>query len=154
MSFTKLLAIHYNELQKNLAPLCYAEPEDPTKNMLHWIGWIDGPDDTPYSGGKFHLIIDFPFDFSFKSPNVRFITQIFHPNISSNGEICLNILHSQWSPALTIRGLLVSLCSLVTDANPAHGLKKEALKLYRTDRQIFDQTAHEWTKKYATKYKD
>jgi len=154
MAFIKRLAIHFGELQKNPPPLCFAEPKDASKSMIHWIGWIDGPEDTPYTGGRFHITIDFTSEFPFKPPEVRFITPVYHPNISASGEICLDILHSQWSPALTIRGLLISLCSLLADPNPEHGFNRDALKLFRTNHENYKETAAEWTKKYAMNNND
>ncbi len=61
-----------------------------------------GPPDSPYQGGVFFLTIHFPSDYPFKPPKIAFTTRIYHPNINSNGSICLDILRSQWSPALTI----------------------------------------------------
>ncbi|RXM34651.1 Ubiquitin-conjugating enzyme E2 D4 [Acipenser ruthenus] len=61
-----------------------------------------GPSDSPYQGGVFFLTIHFPTDYPFKPPKVAFTTKIYHPNINSNGSICLDILRSQWSPALTV----------------------------------------------------
>ena len=61
-----------------------------------------GPTDSPFQGGVFFLSIHFPTDYPFKPPKVAFTTKIYHPNINSNGSICLDILRSQWSPALTI----------------------------------------------------
>jgi ubiquitin-conjugating enzyme E2 D/E len=149
MNFTRRLAIHFREIQKNPPPLCYAEPKDPDQNMTHWIGWIEGPEDTAYAGGRFHFTIDFPVDFPFKPPQMQFVTPVYHPNISPKGEICLDILHSQWSPILTIRSLLISLCSMLADPNPDHGLNRDALQVYRTDKIKFNETASEWTRKYA-----
>lgn len=66
--------------------------------------WADAflQSDSPYSGGVFFLAIHFPTDYPFKPPKVNFTTRIYHPNINSNGSICLDILRDQWSPALTI----------------------------------------------------
>ena len=61
-----------------------------------------GPGDSPFQGGVFFLSIHFPTDYPFKPPKVNFTTRIYHPNINSNGSICLDILRDQWSPALTI----------------------------------------------------
>jgi len=154
MSLGRRLAIHHRDMEKNPPPLCYARPEDAAKDMTHWVGYIDGPEDTPFAGGRFHLIIDFPSDYPFKPPQMQFITPIFHPNISASGEICLDILHSQWSPVLSIRSLLISLCSLLADPNPEHGLNKDALKFYRTNKEKYEETAKEWTQRDAIEKKD
>ena len=71
-------------------------------DLFHWHGAIIGPNDTPYSGGVYFLDIHFPADYAYKPPKISFISEICHPNISLDGEICLDILKDQWSPALTI----------------------------------------------------
>ena len=151
MSFTKRLLVHYNDLRKNPPPFCYAAPENPDENMAYWTGYIDGPENTPYAGGRFHLTITFPFDYPFKPPQVRFTTPIYHPNIGLDGEICLDLLHSQWSPVLGVRHLLLSICSLLSDPNPDHGLNKDALACYRADATNYDEVVREWTKQHAIK---
>ena len=108
-----------------------------------------GPDDSPYAGGVFFLNIHFPTDYPFKPPKCNFTTRIYHPNINSNGSICLDILKDQWSPALTISKVLLSISSLLTDANPDDPLVPEIAHIYKTDRPKYEATAREWTRKYA-----
>ncbi|CAF1022761.1 unnamed protein product [Rotaria sp. Silwood1] len=149
MAVIRRLAHHYAEIEKDPPPLCYAKPEEPSKDMMNWTGWIEGPKDTPYTNGRFYLSLKFSSDFPFKPPAIQFVTPIYHPNISIKGEICLDILRSQWSPALTVRSLLISLCSLLSDPNPEHGINKEALELYRTDKNKYEEIAKQWTTTYA-----
>ncbi|PPD70943.1 hypothetical protein GOBAR_DD32174 [Gossypium barbadense] len=119
------------------------------EDMFHWQATIMGPPDSPYAGGVFQVTIHFPPDYPFKPPKVAFRTKVFHPNINSNGSICLDILKEQWSPALTISKVLLSICSLLTDPNPDDPLVPEIAHMYKTDRNKYETTARSWTQKYA-----
>lgn len=105
--------------------------------------------DSPYQGGVFFLKVTFPTDYPFKPPKVQFVTKIYHPNINSNGSICLDILTKEWSPALTISKVLLSISSLLTDANPDDPLVQDIAQQYKNNRKQFELTAAEWTRKYA-----
>ncbi|RZC87140.1 hypothetical protein C5167_042072 [Papaver somniferum] len=118
-------------------------------DMFHWQATIIGPNDSPYSGGVFLVTIYFPPDYPFKPPKAAFRTKVFHPNINSNGNICLDILKEQWSPALTISKVLLSICSLLTDPNPDDPLVPEIAHMCKTDKLRYDSTARNWTQKYA-----
>ena len=135
------------DLQKDPPANCSAGPVE--NDQFHWQATIVGPDDSPYSGGVCFLNIHFPTDYPFRPPKVNFTTKIYHPNINANGSICLDILKDQWSPALTISKVLLSISSLLTDANPDDPLVPEIAQLYKTNKAKFEATAREWTKKYA-----
>tara|TARA_B110001452_G_scaffold35337_1_gene27203 strand:- start:425 stop:760 length:336 start_codon:yes stop_codon:yes gene_type:complete len=109
-----------------------------------------GPEDSAYSGGVFFLNVNFPTDYPFKPPKVQFTTKIYHCNVNSNGSICLDILKDQWSPALTISKVLLSISSLLTDPNPNDPLVPEIAQLYLKDRNKHDATARDWVQRYAT----
>ena len=119
------------------------------EDLFHWQATLMGPADSPYSGGVYFLNIQFPADYPFKPPKVNFTTRIYHPNINSNGGICLDILKDQWSPALTTSKVLLSICSLLTDPNPDDPLVPEIAHLYKTNREEYKKKAMEWTRKYA-----
>lgn len=119
-------------------------------DMYHWAGSIVGPTGTPYEGGVFQLDITFPPDYPFKPPHITFKTRVYHPNISSRGAICLDILKDKWAPALTISKVLLSICSLFGDANPDDPLVPDIARQYKTDRAAYERTAQEWTRRYAT----
>ena len=110
-------------IQKELTILLQDPPDNCSAgpsgdDLFHWEGTIIGPTETVYEGGVFRLDIQFPKNYPFKPPKVRFLTKIYHPNINSGGFICLDIFKENWSPALTITKVLLSICSLLTDPNP------------------------------------
>ena len=79
------------DIKKDPLENCSAGPCN-DKDLYHWSATIMGPDDSPFSGGVFFLNIHFPTDYPFKPPKCNFTTRIYHPNINSNGSICLDIL--------------------------------------------------------------
>jgi len=118
-------------------------------NLFKWNAQIYGPEGTPYVGGIFHLEILFPTEYPFKPPKIHFVTKVYHPNISSVGNICLDILKDKWSPALTINKLLLSICSLLNDPNPDDPLEPDIANEYKTNNKQFIQSAMSWTTIYA-----
>ena len=114
-----------------------------------WEAAILGPEDSPYSGGLFALSIQFPVDYPFKPPHIQFKTKIYHPNINPQGMICLDILKGQWSPALTLSKVLLSICSLLTDPNPADPFVPEIARVYTSNREAYEAEARRWTLLYA-----
>ncbi|XP_046727761.1 ubiquitin-conjugating enzyme E2 D4 isoform X1 [Silurus meridionalis] len=133
------------DLQRDPPAQCSAGPVG--EDLFHWQATIMGPNDSPYQGGVFFLTIHFPTDYPFKPPKVAFTTKIYHPNINSNGSICLDILRSQWSPALTVSKVLLSICSLLCDPNPDDPLVPEIAHTYKADREKYNRLAREWTQK-------
>ncbi|KAG2368953.1 ubiquitin-conjugating enzyme/RWD-like protein [Suillus spraguei] len=89
-----------------------------TDNLFHWTGTIPGPQGSPYEGGVFNINIQLANDYPFSAPKVTFVTRIYHMNISDKGNICIDILKQNWSPALSLFKVMLSLSSLLTDPNP------------------------------------
>ena len=137
-----------NDISKDPPSNCTAGPHN--DDMFFWDATLFGPRDSPYEGGVFSLRIQFPEDYPFKPPRVGFVTRVYHVNVNDKGGICLDILKDQWSPALTISKVLLSICSLLTDPNPDDPLVPEIAKKFKSDREGFNKIAREWTQKYAT----
>mmetsp|Transcript_2647 Transcript_2647/g.5389 ORF Transcript_2647/g.5389 Transcript_2647/m.5389 type:complete len:198 (-) Transcript_2647:113-706(-) len=118
--------------------------------VRHMQGVIKGPGGTPYEGGVFTVDIVIPDGYPFEPPKMKFVTKIWHPNVSSQtGAICLDILKDQWSPALTIKTALLSLQALLCSPEPNDPQDAEVASMYKADRNTFNQTAKFWTEMYA-----
>lgn len=134
----------HSELPENIS----VGPAD-ENNLFLWNATIIGPTKTPYEGGLFKLQIHFPATYPFKPPVVKFLTRIFHPNINEIGEICLDILKTQWSPALSITQVLLSISSLLSDPNPNDPLNPDAAHLYKNNRKQYNLMVEDYVNRFA-----
>ena len=114
------------------------------------IGMMEGPPNTPYENGYFLFKFCINDNFPFSPPKFYFISNIFHPNISENGYVSVDILEDQWSPALMDFGkIIISVQSLLDDPNPDIFLNEMAAKLYKEDKSKYDETVREYTSLFA-----
>jgi ubiquitin-conjugating enzyme E2 A len=112
--------------------------KDPSNNRI-WFAIIIGPEGTPYHGFKLTLNITIPDDFPFNAPKVCFTANIWHPNVNRDGGICLDILNTNWTPALKLSAVLLSISSLLNDPNPASPLNGEAARQYTSNRKEYNR---------------
>ncbi|KAH7141290.1 ubiquitin-conjugating enzyme [Dactylonectria estremocensis] len=127
----------------------YAKPVSDS-DLTHLKGIFPAPPDTPYAGGTFQVDIKIPPSYPFKSPTIKFDTQIWHPNVSSQtGAICLDTLGSGWSPVQTIKTALLSLRMLLEFPNPKDPQDAEVARMLLDKPDVFATKAHEWAVKYA-----
>ena len=113
-------------------------------------GVLEGPPNTIYENGFFQFMMQFPTDFPLKPPKFIFQTKIFYPNIDSDGVVSVDILRANWSPALQkFANIIYSVQSLLDDPNADEFVNKEAAKLYKENKDAYENTVKEWTFKYA-----
>lgn len=136
-------------MNKSAPENCSAGPVDDC-NLFIWQATIFGAKDGPYEGGIFNLAIHFGNEYPFKPPKCQFLTSIYHPNVDERGAICLDILKENWSPALTVSKLLLSICSLMEDPNPDDPLRVDAADLFLDNKEAYLKKAKEHTMLYAS----
>lgn len=133
---------------------------------------IIGPADTPFEDGTFRLVMHFEEQYPNKPPGVKFISQMFHPNVYGTGELCLDILQNRWSPTYDVAAILTSIqryaplpftnnptlltievsdanveCSLLNDPNTSSPANVEASNLYKDNRREYVKRVRETVEK-------
>ncbi|KAK4569940.1 Ubiquitin-conjugating enzyme E2 1 [Recurvomyces mirabilis] len=119
-------------------------------DFTRFKGHFLGPPDTPYEAGRYEVDIRITPEYPFKPPEMRFITKIWHPNVSSQtGAICLDTLGAAWSPVLTLKSALISLQSLLSSPEPKDPQDAEVASMLLTRPEEFAHVAREWAIRYA-----
>ncbi|VDM37550.1 unnamed protein product [Toxocara canis] len=113
-------------------------------DIYKWEVLVIGPPDTLYEGGFFKAILDFPKEYPQHPPKMRFISDIWHPNIDKDGNVCISILHEpgddrwgyekpeeRWLPVHTVETILLSVISMLADPNHDSPANVDAAKMQR-----------------------
>ncbi|NXG67022.1 UBE2C enzyme, partial [Hemiprocne comata] len=66
-----------------------------------------------YEELRYRLSLEFPPGYPYTAPTVRFLTPCYHPNVDTQGNICLDILKDKWSALYDVRTILLSIQSLL-----------------------------------------
>lgn len=148
MSLPKRIIKETERLQNEPVSGISAVPHD--DNLRYFDVVLEGPQGTPYEGGKFNLELFLPEDYPMAAPKLRFITRLYHPNIDWLGRICLDVLKDHWSPAMQIRTILLSVQALLAAPNPDDPLANDVAQLWKEDLPKAIENAREWTAQYAT----
>ena len=137
------------EFHKNSPEWCTVGTVD--DDLMHWNAMIVGPEDTPYNGGVFNIDLQFPTEYPFKAPKIKFLTRVYHPNVkTSTGEICADVINEGWGPTLNVLYCLNAIKQILVEPNADSPLEADIAKQMHEDKASYLEMAKKWTDDYAS----
>ncbi|KAJ2008597.1 hypothetical protein GGI04_001029 [Coemansia thaxteri] len=113
-------------------------------NLFEWGVTMFGPPDTAYEGGLFKARMVFPKNYPFEPPTLTFESDMWHPNVYSDGRVCISILHNsgedphgyeesceRWNPTQTVETILLSVHAMLGHPNDESPANVDAAKMFR-----------------------
>jgi len=145
---SKLLQNQFKKIQSE--PVEGIAVELNNDNLYEWKVFIEGPKDTFYTGGVFQLTMKFPNDYPMNPPSVHFLSDFWHPNVYSDGKVCISILHppgidemsgelpeERWLPTQSVTTILLSIISLLSAPNTSSPANVDASVEWRKDNEAY-----------------
>ncbi|KAM3421304.1 hypothetical protein BST61_g1703 [Cercospora zeina] len=120
--------------------------------MNVWDVQMEGPSESVYAGGKFHIVITLPKEYPFKPPTLSFRTKIYHPNVTNDerGAMCLGMLKSdEWKPPNKIKEVLGLVRHTLREPQPDDAVETSIAEVYKAKPDEYEKIARDWVKKYA-----
>uniref|UniRef100_A0A6C0EB72 UBC core domain-containing protein n=1 Tax=viral metagenome TaxID=1070528 RepID=A0A6C0EB72_9ZZZZ len=108
-----------------------------------------GQKGTYYENGRFALKFNISKEYPFKPPNIIFETPIYHPNISKDGYICIDILKNNWNAGIDLLSTFNSILVLLQIPNPDDPLRPSIANIYKTDKKQYASEAKASVEKYS-----
>ena len=132
----------FAELKKDDIPnstLTFLEKD----NLMKFEIVFDIKDECLWKGGKYKFRIEVTNNYPMEAPKVHLETPIYHPNIDTQGNVCLNILRQDWKPVLNIYAVLTGLSYLFVEPNPNDPLNHEAASVLRQNPSAFARNVND-----------
>lgn len=140
----------YKRIQENPCELYSIGLVD--ENVYNWEVLIFGPRQTPYENGIFRALMLFPLNYPECPPTFRFTSEMWHPNIDNEGNVCISILHrpgedeygyesmnERWLPVRNPAQVIMSIISLLTDPNCESPANLDAALQYQVDKEGYNR---------------
>eukprot|EP01111_Echinosteliopsis_oligospora_P006853 TRINITY_DN2125_c0_g1_i1.p1 TRINITY_DN2125_c0_g1~~TRINITY_DN2125_c0_g1_i1.p1 ORF type:complete len:239 (+),score=56.64 TRINITY_DN2125_c0_g1_i1:79-795(+) len=144
----KLLQNQFKKIQSEPVEGIFVELND--DNLSEWKVYIEGPKDTFYEGGIFQMNMSFPQDYPMSPPKVVVVSDFWHPNVYTDGKVCISILHppgvdemsgelpeERWLPTQTVTTILLSIISLLSAPNTSSPANVDASVEWRNNQQAY-----------------
>jgi len=124
-------------------------------NIFEWEFCIIGPPDSLYEHGIFKGVILFPDNYPIRPPKVKFLCNMYHPNIYLNGELCISILHEgvdqfgyeskaeRWNPSHGVDSIMLSILTLLSEPNFESPANVEIAKLFRENNELYKKKIYD-----------
>jgi len=145
---SKLLQNQFKKIQSDPVEGIFVELNN--DNLFEWRVFIEGPKDTFYENGIFQLLMKFPNDYPMSPPVVQFTSEFWHPNVYTDGKVCISILHppghdemsgelpeERWLPTQTVTTILLSIISLLSAPNISSPANVDASVEWRKDKDNY-----------------
>ena len=129
------------------------------EDLFNWSVIFEGPTDTLYEGGFFKALMKFPDDYPNNPPEMKFVTEMWHPNIYPDGKVCISILHppgtdefneqesadERWRPIIGVESILISVISMLNDPNLESPANIDAAKMFKEDLEAYNKKVKKLT---------
>lgn len=129
-------------------------------NIYTWEVIILGPANTLYENGLFKAVMQFPDKYPDSPPKFKFISEMWHPNIDKEGNVCISILHDpgddayeyetvseRWMPVRNPETVILSIIALLNCPNIDSPANLDAAREFRENKSVYDRKVIRLTQK-------
>ncbi|WUR03802.1 ubiquitin-conjugating enzyme E2 [Vairimorpha necatrix] len=138
MQSAERLLTEQKNLRKNRKYLFYAIPTPSKSKHTVWECGFPGPDTDIYKDSYFTVHLIFDTKYPINPPSVKFIDPVYHPNVYTGGNVCLDIISSRWKPSMNVMSVLNGLQHLLENPNIKSPANVPAGQLFRKDRSKYE----------------